>query len=236
VTDRPPRLAADSIRYRFGRRTVLDAAYVDAVAGAVTALVGVSGSGKTTLFEILAGRRRPRSGTVRWDGAPVLRPSAAALSRLGLVYAPDHAWLSVRLPVRVQLGLAARVWPGGADADHARRDVEPVLDRLPADLSTGEQRLCELALAATCRPIVLVADEPFRDLEPLQREAVGRQLRRLAGDGVAVLFADHDVALVRQIADRVFAIEQGRTRLVTAFRERPVSEWYHAWAQLASYI
>ncbi len=232
----PPRLAADSITYRFGRRTVLDAAYVDTVAGAVTALVGVSGSGKTTLFEIIAGRRRPHGGHVRWDGAPVLRPSAAALSRLGLVYAPDHAWLSARLPVRVQLALAARVWMGGADADRAEHEVEPFLDRLPSRLSTGEQRLCELALAATCRPIVLVVDEPFRSLEPLQREVVGRLLRRLASDGVAVLFADHDAQLVRQIADRVFAIEQGRTRPVTAFRERPVSEWYHAWAHPASYI
>jgi ABC-type multidrug transport system ATPase subunit len=223
----PPRLAADSIRYRFGRRTVLDAAYVDAVAGAVTALVGVSDSGKTTLFEILAGRRRPHTGIVRWDGATVRRPGAAALSRLGLVYAPDHAWLSARLPVRAQLALAARVWMGGADADRAQREVEPFLDRLPDGLS---------ALAATCRPNVLVVDEPFRDLEPLQREAIGRRLRRLASDGVAVLFADHDAQLVRQIADRVFAIEQGRTRTVTAFRERPVSEWYHAWAQPASYI
>jgi ABC-type ATPase involved in cell division len=64
----------------------------------------------------------------------------------------------------------------------------------------------------------------------LQREAVGRLLVSLAREGTAVLFADHDAQMVLQVADRVFAIEDGRTRPVPEFRERRVVEWYRGWA------
>jgi len=230
VTAPSPRLAADSVVRRFGARVVLDAAYVDLVPGLVTALVGVSGSGKTTLLEILVGRLRPHGGQVRWDGRRVPRPTHAALARRGVIYAPDRGWLSTRLPVGRLFELAARVrgtdWRAGARAS----GIEALLARRSPSLSTGEQRLCELALARACRPEALVLDEPFRGLEPLHREAVGRLLVSLAREGTAVLFADHDTRMVLQVADRVFALEDGRTRPVSDFRERPVIEWYRGWA------
>lgn len=232
----PPCIAADSIERRFGSRPVLRSAYVDAVAGTVTALVGVSGSGKTTLLEILAGRLRLHGGQVRWDGIRLPHPSHAALARLGLAYAPDHAWPSTRVPVRHQLALAARMWDGDAAAAARSAGVAQVIDRRPPRLGTGERRLCELAMTHGCRPRVLVLDEPFRGLEPLHRDAVGQFLVTQARAGVAVLFADHDAAQVRRVADRVFAIEAGQTRPVPAFRQRPVGEWYHAWAGGFPYI
>jgi ABC-type sulfate/molybdate transport systems ATPase subunit len=82
-----------------------------------------------------------------------------------------------------------------------------------------------LALA----PTVALLDEPFRGLEPRHREQVAATLRRMAERGTAVLYADHDVESVRRTADRLFSIEQGATRLVEGFRERPLAEWYHAW-------
>jgi energy-coupling factor transporter ATP-binding protein EcfA2 len=150
-----------------------------------------------------------------------------------VIYAPDRGWLSTRLPVGRLFELAARVhgtdWRAGARAS----GVEALLARRSPSLSTGEQRLCELALARTCRPEALVLDEPFRGLEPLHREAVGRQLVSLAREGTAVLFADHDARMVLQVADRVFALEDGRTRPVPEFRERPIAEWYRGWAGIA---
>jgi ABC-type multidrug transport system ATPase subunit len=225
-----PHLAADSIVHRFGTRTVLHAAYVDAIAGTVTALVGQSGAGKTTLLEILVGLRRPLSGQVRYAGARVPRVSRAALARRGVVYVPDAPWLSTRVRVRPQLALVARVWDSDADTVARASGVEPLLDRASAALSTGERRLCELAVATACRPDAIVLDEPFRDLDPLHRETMGRRLRALAGDGVAVLFADHDATMVAETADRLFAIEEGRTRVVSDFKERPIVEWYRGWS------
>jgi ABC-type multidrug transport system ATPase subunit len=232
----PPVIAADSIERRFGGRAVLRSAYVDAVAGSITALVGVSGSGKTTLLEILTGRLRAHGGQVRWAGARLARPSHAVLARLGLVYAPDHPWLGTRVAVRHQLAFAARMWDGDAAVAVRAAGVADLLDRRTPALSTGERRLCELALAGVARPRALVLDEPFRGLEPLHRDAVARFLVAQARAGVAVLFADHDAAQVRQTADRVFSIEAGQTRPVPGFRDRPVGEWYHAWGGGAPYI
>ena len=96
-------------------------------------------------------------------------------------------------------------------------------------LSEGELRLTELAFGFALRPVVALLDEPFRGLEPLHREQIGRGFRDLANAGVAILYADHDVESVRRTADRLFSMEGGATRVVAGFRERPLHEWYHVW-------
>jgi energy-coupling factor transport system ATP-binding protein len=146
------------------------------------------------------------------------------------VYVPDAPCLSTRVRVRRQLALVARVWDSDADAVARASGVDTLLDRTSPGLSTGERRLCELAVATACRPDAIVLDEPFRDLDPLHREAMGRRLRALAGDGVAVLFADHDATMVAETADRLFAVEEGRTRVVPDFRNTPIAEWYRSWS------
>jgi ABC-type multidrug transport system ATPase subunit len=196
----------------------------------VTALVGQSGAGKTTLLEILVGRRRPDAGQVRHHGTRVPRASRAALARRGVAWVPDAPSLSRREPLRRQLALVARAWDTDPAAATRGAGIEALLDRPAPGLSPGERRQCELAVAVASRPAVLVIDEPFRDLEPLQREVLGRRLRALAAGGVAVLFADHDAVMVAQIADRLFSIERGCTRLVPDFRTTPVPEWYRSWA------
>jgi ABC-type multidrug transport system ATPase subunit len=229
-----PLLAADSVDAVRGGRQVLHAAYVDAVPGTVTALVGRSGAGKTTLFEILTGRRRAPVGRVRWEGIALPRPSLAALARRGLWYHPDRPWLPPRCSAAELFTLAVAEGEPAWRPIAAELGVVGWLDRPVGTLSGGELRLTELALGVALRPRAAVLDEPYRGLEPLHRELVGVALRRLArggegGPGAAVLYADHDAAAVRNTADRLFSMEEGRTRLVTDFRERPLGEWYHAW-------
>jgi len=230
VTDRPL-LAAESIVFRAVGRDILQDAYVDAIPGAVTALVGRTGAGKTTLFEVMVGRRRPVLGQVRWDGERVARPSLARLARHGLCYLPDCRWLPTWMTAATTLRLAT----GRSGLDWrpiaTSLGVSAWCDRRVGTLSGGELRLTELAFALTRRPRAMLLDEPFHTLEPRHREAVGRVLRQLAADGVAVLYADHDVRLVGETADRLFSIEEGRTRPVPGFRDRSLAEWYHEWPQ-----
>lgn len=219
-------IAGDSISVALGGRPILRAAYVDAVPGAITALVGRSGAGKTTLFNVLVGRRRPDVGQVRWNGERLARPSVAALARRGLFYHPDRPWLALYLTFAQHTHLlAGREWRNAAEA----LGVTAWLDRPVGALSGGELRLTELAFGLALRPLVALLDEPFRGLEPLHREAVAGALRRFADAGTAVLYADHDVESVRATADRLFSIEAGATRVVTEFKTRPLREWYHAW-------
>ncbi len=216
-------IAGDSITLSLGGRAILQSAYVDAVAGAITVLVGRTGAGKTTLFEILVGRRRPDRGQVRWNGERVPHPSLPLLARRGLFYHPDRPWLAPSLTPAEHFALLGRD-PGGDSLG-----VAAWLNRRVGTLSGGELRLTEIALGLALAPAVALLDEPFRGLEPRHREQVATALRLLAERGTAVLYADHDVESVRRTAERLFSIEQGATRLVEGFRERPLAEWYHAW-------
>lgn len=224
----PPLFAADSIDLRASGRSILRSAYVDAVPGVVTALVGRTGAGKTTLFEVMVGLRRPHGGQVRWDGVRV-RASHAALAQRGLCYLPDRPWLPSEFRVAATLDLASRRSQIDWRPIASSLGVEAWCERRVGSLSGGELRLTELAFAISCKPRAILIDEPFRGLEPLHRETVGRVLRQLAAARVAVLYADHDVRLVEETADRLYGIEEGRTRPVREFRERPLAEWYHEW-------
>lgn len=216
-------IAGDSITVTLGGRPILQSAFVDAVPGKITVLVGRSGAGKTTLFEILVGRRRPDRGQVRWNGDWVRRPSLALLARRGLFYQPDRPWLAMSLTPADHFALLGRPLRGDG------LGVTAWFDRRLGTLSGGELRLTEIALGLARAPAVALLDEPFRSLEPRHREQVATALRLLAEQGTAVLYADHDVESVRRTADRLFSMEQGATRLVEGFRERPLTEWYHAW-------
>lgn len=216
-------IAGDSITVSLGGRPILQSAYVDAVPGKITVLVGRSGAGKTTLFEILVGRRRPDGGSVRWSGERVPQPSLALLARRGLFYHPDRPWLAMALTPADHFALL------GTNPHVDTIDITAWLDRPVGTLSGGELRLTEIAIGMALGPKVALLDEPFRGLEPRHREQVAAALRLLTQRGTAVLYADHDVESVRRTADRLFSMEQGATRLVEGFRERPLAEWYHAW-------
>ncbi|HYK12277.1 MAG TPA: ATP-binding cassette domain-containing protein [Gemmatimonadales bacterium] len=218
-----PLIAADSIDFSVKEKVILRSVYVDAVPGTITALVGRSGAGKSTLFWIMVGLKRAQSGQVCWAGMRLERPRLHALARLGLAFGPDRPFLS----------------PGLSTADHLRMidgnagglGVDEWIDRPTGTLSGGEQRLSEIAVLLGCRPRVLVLDEPFRGLAPAVRDRIADVLRQAAAAGVAVLYADHDVTQVHNTADRLFSMENGMTRRVEGFKERPLHEWYHAWPQ-----
>jgi ABC-type multidrug transport system ATPase subunit len=219
-----PLMAADSIDFSVKEKLILRSAYVDAVPGAITALVGRSGAGKSTLFWILAGLKRAQGGQVRWAGTRLERPRLRALARLGLAFGPDRPFLSPGLSTGEHL----RMMGHGTDM-MTRMGIDEWIDRPTGSLSGGEQRLSEIAVLLACQPKALVLDEPFRGLAPVVRDRIAGVLRQAAMAGVAVLYADHDVHQVRATADRLFSMEGGMTRRVDGFRDRPLAEWYHAW-------
>ncbi|MGB7213386.1 MAG: ATP-binding cassette domain-containing protein [Gemmatimonadales bacterium] len=222
-------MTADSIQVAFGERQILRSAFIDAIPGVVTALIGRSGSGKTTLFRIIEGTARPDGGTVRWDGRHLRRPTLHQWARMGLVSLPSGAWLPDHLASGEVTRTVAGVW--GSDPTDLLDEVGlgSIAGQAAASLSGGERRLAEIGVALAACPSTLILDEPFRGLAPIHRDALGALLRRRASQGLAVLFADHDVTSVLEFADRVYSLEAGRTRLVDGFRERPVEEWYHLW-------
>lgn len=221
-----PALVGDSICVSLGGRQILEAAYVDAVPGSITALVGRSGSGKTTFFNVLVGRRRPDRGQVRWFGTRLEHPSLPGLGRSGLFYHPECPWLASHLSFVEHVAMTdIKDWEKVAELFQ----ITEFMTRPAGRLSGGELRLTELAFGFGLCPTVALLDEPFRGLEPLHRERLVEVLRGYAHRGTAILYADHNVDAVRQTADRLFSMEDGSTRPVSGFKERPLRDWYHAW-------
>ena len=171
---------------------------LEAEAGRVTALLGPSGCGKSTLLRLAAGLLEPSSGQIRTpEGGrafvfqqPTLLP-----------------WRSLRENVRLPLELGGTA---GLEVDTALAQVELAehADKLPGQLSGGQQMRASLARALVTSPSLLLMDEPFAALDALTRRRLQRAFLALhAGSGRTVLLVTHDVDEAVLLADRVVVLE-----------------------------
>jgi ABC-type multidrug transport system ATPase subunit len=223
-----PALSGDSLDYHGGGRQILSMAYVDAMPGTVTALVGRSGAGKTTVLEILVGVRRPHYGWVACFGQSIA-PSPGTAARHGIAFLPSRPWLPGHLTGQELMDLTIRIWGSEVREAIDHPDARDVLAARIDSLSGGERKQVEIAILFAGGATTLVLDEPFLHLDPIERDQVGRLLREHAANGAAILFADHDPHMTLAVADRLYRIERGQTTFVPDFRDRQVSEWYGRW-------
>ncbi|TCC56468.1 ABC transporter ATP-binding protein [Kribbella pittospori] len=194
--------------------------------GEVTALVGASGSGKTTSALALLGEvgegvrlegRVEVGGEVIVDGNGVTEAAAGVRGRV-VAYMPQHPGSALNPARRIGTtlreleGLHHRgesVVPGALRAAQLPADRE-TLRRFPHQFSGGQRQRVALAQALTCRPKVLVLDEPSTGLDSITRLQLVHELRELAADGLGILLLSHDLDLVRALATRVVVLSAGR--------------------------
>jgi putative ABC transport system ATP-binding protein len=201
--------------YRRGPEEIhaLVGAEIRVAAGEVVALVGPSGSGKTTLLTILAGWERPDQGRISWRGRALSRPQDLPWDEVAIV--PQTLGLVEELTVRENVALPVRLYAGQAEPDRERVDrlladfgLSGLADRLPGEVSLGEQQRGALARSLVLSPRLLMADEPTGHQDVVWTRGVLRALQAAAREGTACLIATHHRALVR-FADRVLAIRDG---------------------------
>jgi ABC-type multidrug transport system ATPase subunit len=191
---------------------VLTSASLRAVPGEVRALLGRNGVGKTTLLKIAAGWIAPDSGTVHCDGSAYPEASLATLAKHGVFYWPDRYLLSNSFTVRRQLTMFERQFDGErVEVAAERARVTDLLDRAPHALSGGERRRAELAAVLVRRPRCLLADEPFRGIDPKDAEKLAEEFRLLARAGAAVVATGHEVPVLLSGADHVTWCTSGTT-------------------------
>lgn len=179
-------------------------------AGHCTAVIGPSGSGKSTLLRLLNRLVDPTAGRVLFDGLPLTELDVLALRRrVGLV-AQHPVLLADRVADDVRLGRA------GLDDDQVTDLLTRVglsadfADRRRDGLSGGEaQRVC-LARALAVDPEVLLLDEPTSALDGINVAVVAELARRHVAGGGTVVLVSHDLAVVRDVADRALVLDGGR--------------------------
>lgn len=189
--------------------------------GECLAVVGESGSGKTTLANIVLGILTPSAGTLRFDGTPLpARRTQADRRRIQLVQQNPLSALNPKRSIgaSVRLGLDTYGIGDGAArwgrVERALQDVglEPGMrHRAPTGLSGGQRQRVGIARALAVDPDLVVLDEPTSALDVLVQARVLRLLNDLRAEkGLTYVFITHDLAVVRNIADRVAVFKSGR--------------------------
>ncbi|GAB2745415.1 ATP-binding cassette domain-containing protein [Salinifilum aidingensis] len=207
---------AVSKEYRDGTVAVADLD-LTAAAGEITVLVGPSGCGKTTLLRTVNRMIEPSSGVVAVDGLDVRERDPAALRR-GMGYVIQQAGLFPHRTVLDNVGTVPVL--AGLTRRRARRRATEMLelvglpaelgDRYPAQLSGGQQQRVGVARALAADPPVLLMDEPFSAVDPIVRESLQDELRRLQDElHKTVLFVTHDIDEAVRLGDRVAVLRQG---------------------------
>jgi sulfate-transporting ATPase len=225
----PARLVVTDLTVAFGGFHVLDKVSLELTAGSVLGVLGPNGAGKSTLVDAITGYTRPRSGSATLDGRELVGLTPAARGRLGVTRSFQSLELFEDLSVVDNLLVAAErpSWPRACAAmvapgrprlspaamtAAAELGLDRCLEESPAALSYGDRRLLAIARALAARPRVLLLDEPAAGLGEQERQELRRLIRTIADQwGVAVLLIEHDVELVLDVADRVLALDFGRT-------------------------
>ncbi len=223
-----PLLEARELTRRFGGLVAVDRVSLAIEPLTVTALIGPNGAGKTTFFKMLAGELEPTSGQVFFKDKRITQLDVTRVSQLGIAKSfqitqifprlsvEENAWVPALAATRGAFRLDAFVPLGTAKGAHeiADRVLTQVglSDRRKfraSDLSYGEKRRLEVALALATQPEVLLLDEPTAGMSPTERTAMVELLGELR-KAVTIVIVEHDMDVVFGLADRIFVLQDGR--------------------------
>lgn len=218
-------VAIDGLARAFGGLRAVDGVSFDVARGELVGLIGPNGAGKTALVNLISGFYRPDSGSVRVMGREIAGRGLRQIAQAGVARTFQNLRLFGRMTVLENVLLAeprtarapwrAAVTPGG----HGRGAAMALLDRMglagraneaAGALSYGEARRLELARALATRPALLLLDEPAAGMNDEEKLALVRTIQSLRREVAAVLLVEHDMGMIRALADRVVAMETGR--------------------------
>ena len=226
-----PIMVIDNVTRRFGGLTAVDVDHLEIPRGAITALIGPNGAGKTTLFNLLCGFDKPNSGTWAFDGTTISGIPAFKVARMGQVRTFQLTKALSLLSVLENMKLGAtgqrgeRFWtsfiPGFWRSQETQIEAKArdLLQRFKLDakekdfaasLSGGQRKLLEMARALMSDPTLVMLDEPMAGVNPALTESLLDHILDLKDLGMTVLFVEHDMHMVRHIADWVVVMAEGR--------------------------
>ncbi|CAN7429359.1 ABC transporter ATP-binding protein [Aminobacter sp. LjRoot7] len=235
-----PVLNVKGIVKRFGGLLATDHVDLTVNPGEIHALIGPNGAGKTTLISQLMGELRQNEGTIELDGQPITTLPTARRVWMGLARTfqitcllPDYTVLdNVAIAIQVRQGHSFRFWGNVRHEQQLRESARSFLDaaglgdragELVANLSHGEQKQLELAVALATKPRLLLLDEPMAGLGHVESQQMIEMLRGLRNQ-VSMLLVEHDMEAVFALADRISVLVYGRiiaTGTVDEIRDNP---------------
>jgi branched-chain amino acid transport system ATP-binding protein len=226
-----PIIVIDGVRRVFGGLTAVDVEHLEIPRNAITALIGPNGAGKTTLFNLLTGFDKPNAGSWSFDGTAISGIPAYKTARMGQVRTFQLTKSLGLLTVLENMKLGAtkqtgeRIWAGllpflwGRQETAIEEKARELLARFKLDtkekdfaasLSGGQRKLLEMARALMSDPQLVMLDEPMAGVNPALTQSLLDHILDLKDLGMTVVFVEHDMHMVRHIADWVVVMAEGR--------------------------
>jgi branched-chain amino acid transport system ATP-binding protein len=219
-------LAIDNLTKRFGGITASEKVSLSVPAGELHAIIGPNGAGKTTLIGQLTGEITPDAGSVRFADIDITALPTYQRSGLGLARSFQITSLfldmtvldNVALAVQAHDGHSFRFWRAARSEETLRAPARAALARVGlaaradvpvADLSHGEHRQLEIAMALATKPRMLLLDEPMAGMGPEESARLVTLLRELKKE-YTILLIEHDMEAVFALADRISVLVYGR--------------------------
>ena len=205
-------LQIDHVTKRFGATTALDELTFDVAQGEVFGFLGANGAGKTTTMRICLGILAPDAGEIRWKGLPV-----GELPRRTWGYLPEERGLYPRMGVLDQLVYYASLY--GETPERARREavawlarfrIPEYADRRAEELSKGNQQKVQFIAAILHGPEVLLMDEPFTGLDPINLVLLREAFMELRDRGRTLVFSTHQMEAAEAMCESVAIVDRGR--------------------------
>jgi branched-chain amino acid transport system ATP-binding protein len=185
-------------------------------AGEIKAVIGPNGAGKSTLFRLILGEHHPGSGNIFFAGENITALKSFARIHRGLSVKFQVPGVFKGLSVRQNLEIALQ-------RQHRGVELAGEIDRLLAflnldaeqmqtagNLSHGQKQWLEIGMAISLKPRLLLLDEPTAGMSPEETHVTGEMVQRLNAEGMTVLAIEHDMAFVRQVAQRVTVLHLGQ--------------------------
>jgi ABC-2 type transport system ATP-binding protein len=214
-------LVARHLRKEFGSVVAVRDVSFTIDRGTTFGLIGPNGAGKTTTMRMILGILTPDGGGVSWNDEPI---SGAMRRRFG--YLPEERGLYGRMTVRNQIGYFARLHGlSERDADERtgqwirRLELSDSADRPCAELSKGNQQKVQVACAAVHGPELLVLDEPFSGLDPINAEMIHALLEELRQAGATLVLSSHQMWQLEELCDAFCIVSDGEDRIAGTLRE-----------------
>ena len=205
-------LEVDHVTKRFGATTALDGLTFEVGRGEVFGFLGANGAGKTTTMRICLGIIRADVGEIRWDGRPT-----GTLPRRTWGYLPEERGLYPRMNVLDQLAYFGSLY--GEPPDRARREalawltrlrIPEYADRRAEELSKGNQQKVQFIAAVLHDPEILLMDEPFTGLDPLNLVLLRDAVMELRDRGRTLILSTHQMEAAEAMCGSVAIIDRGR--------------------------
>jgi len=211
-------LEANALVKQFRKHRVVNEVSFSVSPGEVVGLLGPNGAGKTTSFNLVVGLLKPDGGQVHLAGKNLTGLPLHRRARLGLGYLPQEASVFRKLTVKqnflavleLDKSLTQAQREARAHSMLAEFSLEHVTDNLGENLSGGERRRTEIARALLANPSILLLDEPFAGVDPINIAELQKEIGRLRAKGLGILITDHNVQDTLRVCDRAYLIVHGK--------------------------